>query len=95
MRPLRHWHGSLIAAAWVLWPALLALAFVAFVLVMIWSDLHRPPGTNYLPISIGDIYIRFELKGALGLACLVLGPPAALTALWWGARRRGHQEPPA
>ena len=76
-------------------PALLVLAFASFVLIELWPDLHRPAGVTYLPISIGDVYIRFDFRGALRLACVVFGPPALLTAGWFAWRRGSHKEPPA
>jgi len=95
MRSLKEWPGSRIAAAWVLWPALLILAFAGFVLVELWPELHRPPGATYMPISIGDVYIRFDFRGALLLLGVILGPPLLLTAGRFVWRRGGHKQPPA
>jgi len=95
MRALKQWPGSWIGAAWVLWPALLVLAFAGFVLVELWPELHRPRGATYLPISIGDVYIRFEIRSALLLVGILLAPPAVLTAAWFAGRRGRHKQPPA
>jgi hypothetical protein len=95
MPVLKQWPGFWIGAAWVLWPALLVLAFAAFMLVELWPTLHRPAGVSYFPISIGDVRIRFEIHRALGLVAIVLGPPGLLTAGWLAARRGRHEPPPA
>jgi hypothetical protein len=95
MRSLKEWPGFWIAAAWLLWPALLIVAFAGFVLVELWPTLHTPQGVTYMPISIGNVHIRFEIRSALLIVAALVGPPALLTAGWIGWRRGSHGGPPA
>ena len=90
MRPLKEWPGSRILAAWLLWPALLVVAFAVLVGIALWRAgvLPASQGANHVSVSLAP----FQLRRALLLGILLFGPPAVLTATWASVR---HGRPPA
>jgi hypothetical protein len=93
MRALKEWPSSRVVAAWLLWPALLVVAFAVLVGIELWhvGALSGSRGTSDISVSLA----AFELRRALLLGAVVLGPPALLTAAWVRARRGRHGKPPA
>ena len=93
MRRLVRWSGSRIAAAWVLWPALLVLSAGVVLGVALWrvGAIQAPSGASHTSIT----FTRLELGRPLLLAAAFFGPPALLTAAWARARHGRHLDPPA
>jgi hypothetical protein len=89
MRSLKEWPGSWIAAAWVLWPAALALVGAAALAFIVGAAQDRAG-------AIGVYFsIHVEPPNVVPLIGAAFGPPLLLTAAWLGWRLGSHKQPPA
>ena len=89
MRSLKQWPGFWIASAWVVWPALLALASAA-VLAFILGVAGKTGDAVHVSLSV-----HVERPGIWPLTAVAFGPPLLLTAAWLAQRLGGRRPPPA
>jgi hypothetical protein len=80
---LSTWSGQRVALTWIAWPAIV-LALIAF----------GAAASVRLLKSTEEVRFALSRSNAIGLAAVILVPPACLTLQWWlmHGRRRGRRE---
>jgi hypothetical protein len=80
---LSTWSGQRVALTWIAWPAIV-LAIIAF----------GAAASVWLLKSTQEVRFALSRSNAIGLAAVILVPPACLTLQWWlmHGRRRGERE---
>jgi hypothetical protein len=89
MRSLKEWPGAWIAAAWVLWPAAIALVGSAALAFIVGAAQDRAGAVGV------HLSIHVEPPSIVPLIATAFGPPLVLTAAWLGWRHGRRTQPPA